>query len=121
MIGVLVVDDQEDIRLLIRMIIEAANHELYVSGEASGGSEALRRLDEVDPSVIVLDQMMPGMDGLTVADEIRKRRPDQIFVMCSAFVDDDLRREAAARGITICLPKTDMRRIPEVIRLAAAG
>lgn len=51
-------------RTLIKMIIEAADRGLFVSGTASSGEEAVSRIDEVDPDVVVMDQMMPGMGGI---------------------------------------------------------
>ena len=74
-VGTLIVDDQKDIRYLIRIIIEAANQGLFVLGEAADGPEAVRRAEELDPQVIVFDQMMPGMTGLEAAQAIRQSRP----------------------------------------------
>ena len=85
--GILIVDDQEDIRHLIRMIVERANRGLFVTGEAADGQRALDQLDEADPSVVVLDQMMPGMNGLETAALIRERRPGQPMILCSAYLD----------------------------------
>src|SRR5207249_4476452 len=74
-IPTMIVDDQEDVRLLLRVLINMANEGLFVRGEAGGGVEALDRLEEDDPIVIVLDQMMPDMNGLETAAQIRTRRP----------------------------------------------
>lgn len=118
-IGALIVDDQEDIRLLMRLIIDAANNGLFVSGEAAGGHDALERLEDRDPAVVVLDEMMPGMNGIETAEIIRRRRPGQIMILCSAYLDDDLRRRAESAGIEVCLTKDQMHEIPkELHRLA---
>ena len=117
--GTLIVDDQEDMRMLVRMIIELANEGLTVKGEAATGPEALERLDEDDPVVIVLDQMMPEMTGLETAALIRSRRPTPIIVLCSAYLSDDVVREARAVGIEWCVRKDEMRSLPDVIRAAA--
>ncbi len=121
-IGTLIVDDQEDMRLLIRLVIEAANEGLVVNGEATTGLEAVERAGELDPTVIVLDEMMPGMNGLEAAAQIMQQRPGQLILLCSAYLDDDLRRRAREVGIAVCLTKDEIRKIPEAIQsLARAG
>ena len=120
-IGALIVDDQEDVRLLIRMLIEAANRGLFVSGEAANGREALERLDECDPAVVVLDAMMPDIDGLKTAELIRRRRPGQPMILCSAYLDDELRKKAEAAGIAVCLTKGEFEDIPETVREVASA
>lgn len=115
-IGALIVDDEEDIRFLIRTLIEAANRELHVSGEAATGSEALERLDDLDPQVIVLDERMPGMSGTETAALILRRRPGQRIIVCSAYLDAELRQKAEALGIKVCLTKQQIGTIPDVLR-----
>ena len=124
-ISTLIVDDQPDIRLLLRVIINASNNGLVVAGEAGSGTDALELVETVDPDVIVLDQMMPGMTGLEVAEQILSRRPDQVIVLCTAFLNDEIREKAAALGIAGCIPKSDARLVPArlmqaVIELSAS-
>ena len=114
-IGALIVDDQEDIRLLVRMIIEAANHGLFVSGEAASGQEAMERLEETDPAVVVVDEMMPGLSGIETASLILRRRPGQPIILCTAYLDDDLLARARAVGIQVCLPKEEAANLPGAI------
>lgn len=118
-IGAFIVDDQADLRLLVRMIIEAANHGLFVSGEAASGHEAVEFLDATDPAVVVLDEMMPGLSGIETARLIRQRRPGQRMILCTAYIDDDLRRRAEAVGIQICMTKDKAWDLPQVIRALA--
>lgn len=120
-IGALIVDDQEDIRLLIKVIIEAANRGLFVTGLAASGPDALAQIEELDPAVVVLDEMMPDMRGLDVAQAIRQRRPGQLMIMCSAYLDEDLRRRAEEAGIRICLTKDQMTEIPDALRAVSSG
>ena len=123
-IPTMIVDDQEDVRLLLRLVIERANAGLSVSGEAAGGAEALALLDArdgADPVVIVLDQMMPDMNGVETARRIRSRRPDQIIILCSAFLDEDVVARAKAAGVDHCVGKEQVRHLPDVIRAAVAA
>jgi DNA-binding NarL/FixJ family response regulator len=119
-IGALIVDDQEDVRLLVRMIIEAADQGLFVSGEAASGQEAVERLDEVDPAVVVVDEMMPGLSGIETAALILRRRPGQPIILCTAYLDDDLIGRAAEAGIQVCLPKEQASALPATIRAVVA-
>ncbi len=64
---VLVVDDDEMIRRLVRTVLEADDWTVI---EARDGAEAFSQLSTSDPSVVVLDVMMPGMDGVEVCRKI---------------------------------------------------
>ena len=119
-ISTLIVDDQEDIRLLLRVLINAAP-ELELTGEAATGEEALERIDELHPEVIVLDQMMPGMTGVEVARELSRRATRPWCVLCSAHLDDRVRSEADAAGIDRCISKFDVVEIPRIIQELAAN
>jgi CheY-like chemotaxis protein len=69
---VLVVDDDAGVRQLLRRMLES---EGYTVAEASDGRAALARLDDVAPSVILLDLMMPEMDGFEFVSEFRRHEP----------------------------------------------
>ena len=117
-VGVLIVDDQDDIRLLVRMIVQAAGGGLFVKGQARSGQEALDSLDGVDPDVVLIDEMMPGLTGLETAVRIRERRPDQPIVLFSAHVDTALQRRAESVGIDACVEKGAVELLPDVLRTA---
>jgi CheY-like chemotaxis protein len=121
-IGALIVDDQADVRLLIRLVIEDADHGLFVAGEAGSGQEAVDRVGRCDPEVVVLDAMMPGLDGFETAARIRRRRPEQPIILCSAHVDEELQRKAQKLGIAACLSKGEFEQIPRaMVEAASAG
>ena len=105
MIRTLIVDDEPDLRLVLRLAFEHRNEGLCVTGEAGAGVEALEQLECADPEIVVLDHMMPGMDGLETASRILERRPGQLIVLYSAFLDADLREAAAKLGIAACVRK----------------
>src|SRR3990172_7044606 len=67
MIRVLVVDDEAPIRLLCRVNLEAEGMEVF---EAADGLEGIEQAREVGPDVILLDVMMPGLDGWQVAEQL---------------------------------------------------
>lgn len=121
MIRTFIVDDEPDLRLLLRLAIEQRNEGLLVVGEAAAGREALDRLDSADPTVVVLDQMMPGMDGLETARRILQRRPGQRIILYSAYLDDELASAATALGITACMQKGKAKDLAELVHQIAAG
>lgn len=116
MIRTMVVDDQEDVRVLLRLVIELADDGLKVSCEASSGPEALAKLDTCDPRVVVLDQMMPGMNGIETAIRIKSERPGQLVILCTAFLDPTLAAGALAAGVNAVLHKDDITTLPTLIR-----
>ena len=71
------------------------------------GEEALDQLDEVRPELIVIlsDINMPGMDGLTLLNEVKRRRPDLPVMMVTAYGDDERRRRATEGGAVDFLTK----------------
>ena len=78
---VLIVDDEPDVLLTLRMILES---EGFDAALAADGETALRRIDEEHPDLVVLDIMMPVLDGWFVLAELagRSRRP--VVIVCSA-------------------------------------
>jgi DNA-binding NarL/FixJ family response regulator len=120
-IATMIVDDEPDIRMLIRLTLDAANEGLFVCGEASDGQEAVDLATSVSPDVIVVDQRMPGMSGIETAVALRARHPDQRIVLCSAFLDGHLRAEGEQVGIAGFVNKRDIGQLPDVIRSLTAA
>jgi DNA-binding NarL/FixJ family response regulator len=118
-IRVLLVDDEEDMRLVMRVGLNLANDDLVVVGEAADGESALALADELDPTIVVLDQRMPGLSGLETAAALLQRRPGQRMMLCSAFLDDALRKEALAAGVRRCIEKNEIPQLPEMLRAMA--
>ena len=124
MISVLVVDDQPDLRLLVRTMIQTENHGLQCEDEAASGEEAVAFFDDGrhdDSTVVVLDQMMPGMTGTEAAREILSRRPSTPIILFSAYVDDGLVAEAREIGIRACLDKRDFAKVASTVRQVAVA
>ncbi len=71
MAKILLVDDEPDIRMLTKMMLEKAGHSV---AEAVNGEEGMKMLDEDVPDLILLDVMMPGMKGWEVCQKVKKDR-----------------------------------------------
>jgi DNA-binding NarL/FixJ family response regulator len=117
----MIVDDHADVRFLLRAIVDDADEDVTVVGEADGVRAALESIDALDPDIVVLDAVMPGVGGIEAAPMILARRPGQSILLCSAMVDDELRDRAAAAGIAACVSKDDMEAVPgAAVRLAGS-
>ena len=111
----LIVDDDEDMRFLLRAVIERANEGLEVAAEAGDAAEAIDRFRAVSPDVVVLDHRMPGTTGLQVAAQILAERPEQSIILFSAYLDDELISSANDLGIRECISKDRYDDIPEAL------
>ena len=94
---VLVVDDAEDIRMLLRLRVEARNG-LTVVGEAADGVAAVELASELQPDLVLLDLAMPRMDGLEALPLIRAAVPDVRVVVLSGFNQGTLANRALEAG-----------------------
>jgi DNA-binding NarL/FixJ family response regulator len=113
-VRLMIVDDHESVRELVRAIVDDAPEDVVISGEAEGAEEALATIDRIDPDVVVLDAKMPLVSGLEAAPLILERRPGQTIVLCSGMVDQDVCDRAERAGIAACLSKDDLEAIPRV-------
>jgi len=103
----MIVDDHDDVRLLLRVVLDAADG-IEVVGEAANGEEAVDRYLDLRPQIIVLDEMMPGMSGLDVVRALRDRGEDPNVVLCSAHLDQHIVDLASEIGVACCIPKTEV-------------
>jgi len=116
----LIVDDELDMRTLIRLVIELKAEGFEVAGEAADGVEALEQWRELgpppQPDIVVLDNRMPRMSGLEVAATILEQVPEQRIILYSAHLNDDVRSEAERLGIRRCMSKSEIQLLPEVLK-----
>jgi len=99
---VLVVDDDPSLRELIRVTLEAAG---YAVAEAADATEALEAATGVEPALVLLDVVMPGVDGWEVLQRLQERHGAIPVIMFSGKVDATTVGEAAARGAQLFLGK----------------
>jgi DNA-binding NarL/FixJ family response regulator len=113
-VRLMIVDDHESLRELLRAIVDDAPEDVVVSGEADGAQTALEAIDRIDPDVVILDAVMPEVSGLEAAPLILERRPGQKILLCSAIVDAEVCDRAERAGIAACLSKDDLEAVPRV-------
>lgn len=104
-IKVLVVDDTDHVRRMLDTMLSADGFD--VVGQAADGAAALDVVERADPDVVVVDYRMPSIDGLETARRIRERRPDQVVIVYTAFIDDALAQAAASAGVALCVGKVE--------------
>jgi DNA-binding response OmpR family regulator len=113
---ILIIDDEENIRRMMRLTLETANYEV---GEASDGAEGLEVYgDGSNWDVVLLDQRMPGMDGLETLRRIKERSSDARVIMVTAYASIELAVDAMKLGATDFLRKP---MTPEILRGALAA
>jgi len=112
---VLVVDDDADVRLAIRLTLEWAPTPFRIVAEAGSGEEAVARWRELRPDVVVLDAKLPGMSGLDAAKAILAEDPNQQIVLCTGLVDDSVEQAARELGVRATLLKTAIGTLPGLI------
>lgn len=95
---------------------------IVICGYTQKGREALERIPEMNPDVLILDIQMPGMDGLEVLEQLMKERPEQKVLMLTGFDETSLIRKAftlGARGYILKnIPKEGL---VEAIHTVASG
>ena len=116
---VLVVDDEEDIRVLLRAQLERVGYE--VSGEAGDGEEALALCEADCPDAVILDLLMPRMNGFETIPKLRSKYPDVGIVAYTAVAGDFVRREMARLGIPLLLKSGDAAPLAEALHAASAS
>lgn len=102
-IRLLIVDDVEDNRLVLRAICRKI--EGFEIREAEDGIEAVERVEEWHPNIILMDVMMPRMDGFTASKIIKERYPDIIIMAVTAVVDPQMEENMASIGVSAYIRK----------------
>ncbi|MDP3464635.1 MAG: response regulator [Sulfuricurvum sp.] len=102
-IRLLIVDDVEDNRLVLRAICRKM--EGFEIREAEDGIEAVERVEEWHPNIILMDVMMPRMDGFTASKIIKERYPEIIIMAVTAVVDPQMEENMASIGVSAYIRK----------------
>lgn len=103
-IRVLLVDDHARVRAALRDLLESYPN-LSLVGEASNGEEAVRLVQELSPSVVVMDINMPKLNGIDATLRIKMSYPHVVIVGLSVSASDAHRRAMTAAGATTLISK----------------
>jgi len=95
---VVVVDDDPDYLWLVRFILESGSDKAAIVGEAASGEEALGLVLDKRPDIVIVDLMMPRLNGLELTRRIKEERPQTKILLMSAYTEDTYRRIALVSG-----------------------
>ena len=94
---ILVVDDDREVRLLVRMAINDCEG-AHVVGEARNGEEAVREVMRLQPDVVIMDIKMPVMDGIEATRRVKQLAPETVVVAFSSIEDPKVNAELKKAG-----------------------
>jgi DNA-binding NarL/FixJ family response regulator len=115
---ILIADDHDLLRRLIKRKLE--DHLDWVCIEAENGEQAVAKAMELKPEIIILDLVMPVMDGLTAAREIVKLLPAVPIVIHTVHFSEELKWEATKIGVREVLPKADIASLVDAVEALLA-
>jgi two-component system chemotaxis response regulator CheY len=100
---VLIVDDAVFMRNILRAIIKDKGY--TVIAEAASGIEAMKTLHDHNPDIVILDIILPDVNGLDLLDSIHKVRPQAKVVICSSIGQEPIIKKALDRGAKAFIQK----------------
>jgi len=120
-IRILLVDDHTVVRRGLRLAFDL-EEDLEVVGEAANGQEALAKVEELKPDVVVMDLLMPVMNGVDATRAIRRDHPDVEVVALTSVLEDRLVIDVVEAGASgYMLKETRPDELFEAVRAAARG
>jgi two-component system, NarL family, response regulator LiaR len=120
-IRLLLVDDHVVVRQGLRMVL-ALEPDLEIIGEANNGQEALNLIKKLSPQVVLMDLLMPVMDGVSAIRAVKKDYPDIEVVALTSVLEDRLVIDAVEAGAAgYLLKESGPEELIEAIRAAAKG
>ena len=118
---VLITDDHGVVRQGLRMFL-SLDPDFEVVGEASNGEEALAMARALGPDVVLMDLLMPVMDGISATEKIRAELPDvEVIALTSVLEDASVTGAVRAGAIGYLLKDTDSEELSRAIKAAAEG
>jgi NarL family two-component system response regulator LiaR len=120
-ISVLIVDDHDVVRQGIRAFL-ATQPDLEIVGEAASGDEAIRLAREHIPDVVLMDLVMPGMNGVEATRAVKRVSPrSQIVVLTSYHEDEHIFPALRAGALSYTLKDIRSAELAAIVRQAARG
>jgi len=102
MIKFLVVDDEKGVVDELKELLEMRSYRVY---SATSGEQALLIMKKENPNIVILDILMPGMDGIEVLRQIKKTHPKTRVIMLTAVEDEGMKKMATSLGASGYLTK----------------
>lgn len=120
-IRIVIVDDHEMVRSGLATFLRI-KADLELVGEAGSGDEAVRLCERVQPDVVLMDMVMPGLDGAAATRAVREKCPGTRVIALTSFPEEDLVQRALEAGATgYLLKNVGASELADAIRAAKAG
>jgi NarL family two-component system response regulator LiaR len=120
-IRVMIIDDHSMVRAGLAAFVQVTP-DLELAGEARDGQQALRLCEQLQPDVVLMDLIMPVMDGVAATRAIHERWPQIQVIALTSYQEQDLVQEAIRAGaISYLLKDVSLEELAEAIRAADAG
>ena len=121
LIRVFIAEDHAIVRKGVRTLLSLES-DIQVIGEAADGQEAVKQVSELNPDVILMDLVMPGLDGIQAIQQIKANRPDaKVLVLTSFATDDKIFPAIKAGALGYLLKDSDPAELVTAIRQVNAG
>lgn len=120
-ISVMIVDDHPVVRTGLTTMLQAFD-DLILVGDAASGPQALTRCAQTLPDVILMDMLMPGMDGVATTRAVLAQYPDVKIIMLTSFAEEEMVQDALEAGAAgYLLKNAPIDTLAEAIRSANSG
>lgn len=96
MARILIVDDNDYTRLMLKGILVSGGHEVI---DANDGTTIVERYEEENVDIVMMDVVMPGIDGISAAGNLKKKYPEAKIIIASAQNNEQLKKAAEELGI----------------------
>jgi two-component system, NarL family, response regulator LiaR len=121
-VRVLIADDHQVVREGLRMILSEERETVEIVGEAADGLAVVREAARLRPDVVLMDLLMPGLDGVAATERIRSEGTGPRVLILTTYADDERVRDAIRAGATGYLLKDVLRaQLVQAIHAAALG
>ena len=121
LISVMIVDDHPVVRSGLKTMLQAFD-DLIMVGEAASGPQTLTKCEEALPDVILMDMLMPGMDGVATTRAVLAQYPEVKIIILTSFAEEEMVQDALEAGATgYLLKNAPIDKLAEAIRSSYSG
>ena len=117
-----IIEDKPDLREAMNMMIELTVA-YHLGGSFSNAEEAIKKIPDILPDVVLMDINLPGMSGIACVNSLKARFPEMLFLMCTAYEDEDKIFDSLKAGASGYILKTEgpVKIIEAIDELLAGG